>query len=257
MPTSGVTSGGVASRTSSAGITPPSSLLLAHAPDQIPPAAYGRCLGQRVFAGCRQSLLGDGPSRHYLCNPYVGACTHTPRRPSGALARFFPEDNGLTLEERRSARQMTPVMQLQQRVSFRGCSNSLMFRLLRSLDPPVAPTAEAQSPRGGRAVYTTHRSVGYLPRDVASLRVRHEQLTRRDFHPLDCSLVGCSPFPALSPQSLCRCLDPYPGTPLRCVCSLLPAGQRPHLRVNRFGVHKIAAAMQLQQRMLLGAVAIP
>ena len=76
--------------------------------------------------------------------------------------------------------------------SFRGCSNSLMFRLLRSLDPPVAPTAEALSPQGGRAVYTTHRSVGYLPRDVASLRVRHEQLTRRDFHPLDCSLVGCS-----------------------------------------------------------------
>ncbi len=75
---------------------------------------------------------------------------------------------------------------------FRGCRNSLMFRLLRSLDPPVAPTAEALSPQGGRAVYTTHRSVGYLPRDVASLRVRHEQLTRRDFHPLDCSLVGCS-----------------------------------------------------------------
>ncbi|MEJ2170852.1 MAG: hypothetical protein P8X90_35625 [Desulfobacterales bacterium] len=27
---------------------------------------------------------------------------------------------------------------------------------------------------GGRAAYTTHRPVGYLPRDVASLRIRHE-----------------------------------------------------------------------------------
>jgi hypothetical protein len=27
---------------------------------------------------------------------------------------------------------------------------------------------------------------------VASLRIRHEQLIRLDFHQLDCSLVGCS-----------------------------------------------------------------
>ena len=40
-------------------------------------------------------------------------------------------------------------------------------------------------------------SVGYLPRDVASLRVRYEQLTRLDFHQLDCSLVGCSDVPQI------------------------------------------------------------
>ena len=45
---------------------------------------------------------------------------------------------------------------------------------------------------GGQAVYTTHRQDGYPFPDVASLRVRHEQLTRLDFHQLDCSLVGCS-----------------------------------------------------------------
>jgi hypothetical protein len=27
---------------------------------------------------------------------------------------------------------------------------------------------------------------------VVSLRIRHEQLIRLDFHQLDCSLVGCS-----------------------------------------------------------------
>ena len=83
-------------------------------------------------------------------------------------------------------------MQLQQGDLFRGCSHSLMFRLPRSLDLQVAPTAKAQRLQGSQAVYTTHSSVGYLPRDVASLRVRHEQLTRLDFHQLDCSLVGCS-----------------------------------------------------------------
>jgi hypothetical protein len=50
--------------------------------------------------------------------------------------------------------------------------------------------------------------------------------------------AGSRPFPALSPQSLCGCLDPYPVAPLQCACSLLPAGQRPHLRGNRFGMHK-------------------
>ena len=67
-----------------------------------------------------------------------------------------------------------------------------MFRLPRLLDPQVAPTAEMFHPQGGQALYPTHRSVGYLPRDVVSLRVRHEQLTRLDFHQLDCSLVGRS-----------------------------------------------------------------
>jgi len=83
-------------------------------------------------------------------------------------------------------------MQLQPGYIFRGCSHSLMFRLPRSLDPQVAPTAEVLTLQGGRAVYTTHSSVGYLPRDVASLRIRHEQLIRLDFHQQDCSLVGRS-----------------------------------------------------------------
>jgi hypothetical protein len=36
-------------------------------------------------------------------------------------------------------------------------------------------------------------------------------------------------------QSLRRCLDPYPAASLQCICSLLPEGQRPHLRRQRFG----------------------
>ena len=44
---------------------------------------------------------------------------------------------------------------------FRGCSQSVMFKLPYSLDPQVAPTAVAQSPQGGRAVYTTQWTWGY------------------------------------------------------------------------------------------------
>ena len=42
-------------------------------------------------------------------------------------------------------------------------------------------------------------------------------------------------FPALSPQSLHRCLDPYPAAPLWCTCPFLPKELRPHPTLNRFG----------------------
>ena len=47
--------------------------------------------------------------------------------------------------------------------------------------------------------------------------------------------AGRRPFPMLSPQSLWRCLDPYPAAPLRCAYPFLPAELRPHLTCNRFG----------------------
>jgi hypothetical protein len=54
---------------------------------------------------------------------------------------------------------------------FRGCSHSVMFRLPHSLDPQVAPTAEAQRLLGSRAVYATPCPCGYPTRTVVSLRV--------------------------------------------------------------------------------------
>jgi hypothetical protein len=60
LPTTGVTFGSEMSRIPSAGVTLPSSLLRAHAPIPNPPPASGCHLGQSVFAGCRQPLLGVG-----------------------------------------------------------------------------------------------------------------------------------------------------------------------------------------------------
>ncbi|MBA7549159.1 hypothetical protein ES705_41632 [subsurface metagenome] len=47
---------------------------------------------QVIFAGCSESLLEDGPSRLYLCNPFTGAWTPTPQRLFGALFPFLPEE---------------------------------------------------------------------------------------------------------------------------------------------------------------------
>ena len=68
-----------------------------------------------------------------------------------------------------------------------------MFKPPYSLGLQVAPTAVAICSQGSQAVYPTHNSVGSLPRDVVLLHVRIGQSTWRDFHSLDCDLVGCSP----------------------------------------------------------------
>ncbi len=74
--------------------------------------------------------------------------------------------------------------------------------------------------RGGRAKYLPLTSV--VPISAGPCR-------------LSSVPAGRWPFPALSPQSLYRCLDPYPAASLRCSYSFLPEGQRPHLRRHRFG----------------------
>ena len=79
LPLQGVTPPGVASPATWKGITLPSSLIWAHAPDQLPPTHFGLGLAPWVLAGCCQPLLEDGPSRRYLrksfprcLDPYPG-----------------------------------------------------------------------------------------------------------------------------------------------------------------------------------------
>lgn len=137
----GVTSRAGTSRIPSAGSTPPSSLLRAHAPVLSPPAAYGHSLGRPVFAGCGQPLLGVGPSRRYLCES-VSACLNPyPGCSRGALARSFPQDNGLPDVRTRSALGNTHTMATSVWALFRGCSYSIIFRPADLLAPQVAPTA--------------------------------------------------------------------------------------------------------------------
>ena len=142
-PGKGVTHAAAASRATSRGITPSSSLLRAHAPDQIPPVTYGRCLGQRVLAGCCQPLLGDGPSRRYLRESFSRCLGPYPGAPCGARARFFPQDIGLPPFGTGSAHRNISTPRLPCGTRFRGCSHSFTFRPLDLLATQVAPTAAA------------------------------------------------------------------------------------------------------------------
>jgi len=93
------------------------SPFIAHTDSCVRPSPSCRLvfLVRRVFAGCHQSLLGNGPSRRYLRNPCIGAWTPTPWRSFGARTRFFPKDICLTVALSSSAHQTTTAWQLQRR----------------------------------------------------------------------------------------------------------------------------------------------
>ena len=173
------------------GVAHPSSLIRAHAPDQIPPAVFdlpittGLCRLSPIPAGRWPFPILSLQSLRRCLDPYPAvsprcSCSLLPRGQRPHIQRHTFGTLNNTCNATSTG------------IAFRGCSHSLMFRLPRLLAPQVAPTAGVPRLQSSRDVYTTHSPVGYLPRDVASLRIRHEQLIRLDFHQLDCSLVGRS-----------------------------------------------------------------
>ncbi len=87
----GVTSQAVTSHATSDSVTHPSSLIRAHAPDQNPPTAFCLSIGQRILAGCCQPLLGDGPSRRYLCESFPGCLDPYPGGSLRCTRPFLPK----------------------------------------------------------------------------------------------------------------------------------------------------------------------
>jgi hypothetical protein len=106
-----------------------------------PSPCLGVTLIHKVFAGCCQSLLGLGLSRRYLCESFSACLDPYPGCSCGALARFFPQDNGLPDIRTRSAHRVPHTMATSVRRLFRGYSHSIIFRPADLLATPVAPTA--------------------------------------------------------------------------------------------------------------------
>src|SRR6516225_6479963 len=74
------------SSTTSKGVTPSSSLLRAHAPNQFPPLEFvSPHLSPKVLAGCCEPLLETGSSRRYLCKCFSGCLSHGSRRVAGCI----------------------------------------------------------------------------------------------------------------------------------------------------------------------------
>ena len=136
---SSVTRGRMASSTTSEGITPPSSLLRAHAPNPFPPPDF---VYPHVFpsvrAGCCEPLLGTGSSRRYLCKSFPGCSSPDPVGLWGASACSFPHISGLPqIQPNGSASRIGPHRDVM-RLVFRDRRYSLRSGLL-VCSPPRSP----------------------------------------------------------------------------------------------------------------------
>ena len=158
-------------RRRSAGVTPPSSLLQAHASDRPAPFGFGvvpnpsgLCRLCRVPAASRPFPTLSLRSLYRRLGPYpatLGRCIYPflPARP-----RPLHRVNCIGSWK-------DPATQLCAGAEFRGCNHSLMFRLRYSLGPQSAPTFKALCPRRRWAVYTALNPRRRRPRAAASLRV--------------------------------------------------------------------------------------
>ena len=188
-PASGVTSRGGMSSVPWAGITLPSSLLRAHAPVLNPPPPWVS-LVRPVCAGCCQPLLGGGPSRRYLCESFSVCLDPYPAAP-GALARFFPQDNGLP-DGGPGRRSQYPTQQLPYG-AFSGLQSFTHVQARRLARHPGCTYRSTSAHRA--AVASTPDLCGLLPpRAVDLLTVLNRATDGRGTFTLRIgSLVGCSP----------------------------------------------------------------
>lgn len=163
LPVRGVTSYDAASRTPSEGATPPSSLIRAHAPDQIPPTVFGspsyRGSLQVVVSPCWKMALPGVIS----ANLSPDAWSPTPVLP--LVLTPVPSQGTSAFAAWGAARQQTTTRTATSvRRAFRGCRQSIIFKPLGLLAIPVAPTAVGLSIHWAAMAFTSeHIAVCYLP----------------------------------------------------------------------------------------------
>ena len=179
---------------SSEGVTPPSSLLRAHAPDPLPPALLGSPypagLGRLlpVPAGRWSFPTLSLQSLHRRLDPYPGM-------PLGCARPFLPRACQPQHSDTHFGSSTLPPQ-----CNFHGefFSRRQSFRYVQApivVSPPGC-TYRSGSKSCGQPGRLHHAMDWKSPsRTVVSLHDRIGQLSWRGFHPLDCSLVGCSLSP--------------------------------------------------------------
>jgi len=212
LPNSGVTSVGETWTASWEGITPPSSLVLAHAPLPLGSlllrhlASFGESL-QVVPSRCCPRQLPDVISENLSLDagPHTPAVHRVLAPVSSTMSSAFPMD--------RSGRLPAFILRTtSRRASFRGCRYFVMFRPPSLLAPRIVPTA-ANTPQGSWGFYVWAYRASLPPHAPDMLTVRIQAIDGTGtLTPLDSQ--PCRLLPVLG------CWIPFPGgTPCACACS--------------------------------------
>ena len=181
----------VTSRVTSEGVTPPSSLLRAHAPDHRPlPASvvpWSGSLGRlsRVPAGPWSFPTLSLPSVWRCLDPYPAVFVR-------CLYPFLPQRQRPHVTGNTFGTRENPCKTIATGSAISGLQS---FADVQA--PPLArpPDRSHRSPQTGRPGRVHHASPRRLPAPGCGIATcLHRHLTRLDLHQLDGSLVGCS-FP--------------------------------------------------------------
>ena len=175
MPVTSVTRGRVASSTTSKGIAPSSSLLRAHAPNQLPPPdscihTYFRRSLQVAASPCWE----PGSSRRYLRNSFLRCLVLNPDGPTECICLFLPRRHRPSLDPSQVGFPLLPRTRFSA-VRFRGCRRTfLAFKPPSLLVSQIAPTAAnfAGRPRlvlPGRTCFVASARTGYAIRLIQAI----------------------------------------------------------------------------------------
>jgi hypothetical protein len=175
LPVASVTRDRVASGTTWKDITPSSSLLRAHAPNQLPPPEFVYPhLFPEVFAGSCEPLLGTGSSRRYLRNSFLRCLALNPDGPTECTCLFLPRRHWPSLDPSQVGLPLYPRTRFSA-VRFRGCHRTfLSFQPPSLLVSQIVPTAAnfAGRPRRllpGRTCFVTSARTGYAIRLIQAI----------------------------------------------------------------------------------------
>ena len=182
LPGTSVTRAMVASSTTSKGVTPSSSLLRAHAPNQFPPPDFViHTYFQRSLQVAASSLLGTGSSRRYLRKSFLRCLALNPDGPTECTCLFLPRCHRPSLDPSQVGFPFLPRTRFST-VRFRGCHRTVLsFKPPSLLVSQIAPTAAACTGwpsllRPGRTCFVASTRTGYAIRPLQAID------GEKDFH---------------------------------------------------------------------------
>ena len=153
LPSPGVTLQRVMSSITSVTVTPPSSLLRAHAPDQSPSCRLRFMLVLQVFAGCCRPRLDIDPSRPYLCNPFPGCLAPYPAGPKVLSLVSSPGTSAFPKFEIGRLSQPNPAQRLQCGLTISGLQAFSNVQTSRFARHPGRSHHCGSTPQGGCDFY--------------------------------------------------------------------------------------------------------
>ena len=146
-----------------AGVTRPSQLILAHAPDHNPPADFGFPISAGL---CRllRAPAGKWPFPTLSLRSLYRCLGPYPATAPRCYCPFLPGSHRPHLKTKKFGPWEISCKQLPAGIYSRGCNHSFIFRLPYLLDPPAALTVGFPLATGPYTPRSTRTVAGYKPR---------------------------------------------------------------------------------------------